>query len=169
TVAAQALVEDLHMAGAVHRLQREDALRRVVDVFPEPLLVLAEIHVLAELLPVARRLPQLAVDELRRLDFLIATGFELAAQVVLERAPERPALGMPEHHAGRFFLLMEQAHLAADPAMVALLRFLDAHQVRLEVLVGEEGRAVDALQLRIPGVAAPIGARYLRQLERLAE
>ena len=168
-VAAKPLVEDLHVAGAVHRLQREDALVVVVDELAQAFLVLAEIHVLAELLPVARRLPQLAIDELRRLHFLIAGRIELAPQIALQRAPERPALRVPEHHAGGFFLLVEEAHLAAEAAMVALLGLLDAVQVGLQVLVGEEDRAVDALELGVVAVAAPVGARHLRQLERLAE
>src|SRR4030081_1021209 len=146
-IAAKPLIEDLDMAGAVHRLQREDALVRIGDELAQAFLVLAEIHVLAELLPVARRLPQPAVVELRRLDLDIAAGLELAAEVALERAPERPPLGVPVDHAGRVFLLMEQAHLAADPAVVALLSFLDAVQVLLQLLVGEEDRAVDALEL----------------------
>jgi hypothetical protein len=33
---------------------------------------------------------------------------------------------VPEHHAGRFFLLVEQVQLLADLAVVALLGFLDA-------------------------------------------
>ncbi len=53
--------------------------------------------------------------------------------------------------------------------MVALLRLLDPMEVGLEVLVGEEHRAVDALELGVVLVAAPVGARHLRQLERLAE
>src|SRR6185436_20390785 len=125
-IAAQPDLEDLDMARAVHRLEREDALGRIGDVLAQPVLVLAEIHVLAELLPVARGLPELAVDELRRLYLDIAAGLQLAPEIALDRAPERPALGMPEHHAGSFFLLVEEAHLAADAAMVALLGFLDA-------------------------------------------
>ncbi len=117
----------------------------------------------------ARRLPQPAVVELRRLDFDIAAGLELAPQVTLERAPERPPLGMPVDHAGRVFLLVEQVHLAAELAMVALLGFLDAVQILLQLLVGEEDRAVDALELGVLGIAAPVGARHLRELERLAE
>src|SRR5476651_1889413 len=168
-IAAQTLVEDLDVARAVHRLQREDALRRVGDELAQAFLVLAEIHVLAELLPVARGFPQAAVVELRRLHLDIAAGLELASQVRLERAPERPALGVPVDHAGGVFLLMEEAHLAAEPAMVALLGLLDAQQVGLEVLVREEDRAVDALELRLGRVAAPVGARHLRELERLAQ
>jgi len=157
-IAAQTLVEDLDVARAVHRLQREDAPRRIVDELAQAFLVLAEIHVLAELLPVARGFPQLAIVELRRLHLDIAARLELAPEIALERAPERPALGMPEHHAGGFFLLMEETHLAAELAMVALLGLLDAHQIRLEVLVREEDRAVDALELRLRGIAAPVGA-----------
>jgi hypothetical protein len=168
-VAAKPLVEDLHVAGAVHRLQREDALLVVFEEFAQAFLVLAQIHVLAELLPVARRLPQLAIDELRRLHFLIAGGVELPSQVALQRAPERPALRVPEHHARGFFLLVEEAHLAAEAAVVALFGLLNAVQVRLQVLVGEKDRAVDALQLGVVPVAAPVGARHLRELERLAE
>src|SRR5207302_8337330 len=104
---------------AVHRLEREDALGRIGDVLAQAFLVLAEVHVLAKLLPVARFLPQLAIDELRRLHFLIAAGFELSSQVSLERAPQRPALGMPVHYAGRFLLPVEEAHLAAEPAVTA--------------------------------------------------
>ena len=63
------LAEDLHMAGAVHRLHGEDAVA---------VLVAHGEHVLAEFLPVARRLPKRAVEELRRLHLDIARGFERA-------------------------------------------------------------------------------------------
>ncbi len=168
-IAAQALIEDLDMARAVHRLQREHAPRRVVDELLQALLVFAEIHVLAKILPVARLLPQPPVVELRRLHLDVAAGLELATKIVLERAPQRPALGMPVDHAGGVFLLMEEAHLRTEPTVVALLRLLDAVQVGLQVLVGEEHRAVDALQLGVVGIAAPVGARHLRELEGLAE
>src|SRR5215471_4337227 len=86
-VAAQALVEDLDVARAVHRLEREYAFLRIGEELAQAFLVLAEIHVLAELLPVARRLPQPAIVQLRCLDLDIAAGLELAPQVALERPP----------------------------------------------------------------------------------
>ena len=58
----QAVLEDLHMAGAVHRLEREDAF----------ILGLGDEHVLAIGLPMAGRLPQRAVEHLRRIDLDIA-------------------------------------------------------------------------------------------------
>jgi hypothetical protein len=42
---------------------------------------------------------------------------------------------MPEHHAGRFFLRVEEVERSPELAVVALLRFLDAHDVRVQVLL----------------------------------
>ena len=75
TVTLDALAEDLHVAGAVHRLQREHLLEiaagavvmldMVVLCIPGRALIhLGDEHVLAELLPVAGALPQVAVDQL---------------------------------------------------------------------------------------------------------
>ena len=61
----------------------------------------------------------------------------------------------------------EQVELLAQHAMVALLRFLHLVQIVVEVLLGEERRAVDALQLRILLVAQPVRAGDVEQLERL--
>jgi hypothetical protein len=66
-VGFQALVEDLHVAGAVHRLERIHPL--LVGMF---LVDLGDEHVLAVLVPVARGFPQLAVDDLGGLDLLVA-------------------------------------------------------------------------------------------------
>jgi hypothetical protein len=76
---------------------------------------------------------------------------------------------VPEHHAGAFLLKVEQVELAAEPAMVALLGFLDLLQIGVELFLLGERRAVDARQHRIVRIAAPIGARHLHQLERIAD
>src|SRR3546814_20507738 len=72
---------------------------------------------------------------------------------------------MPEHHARRFFLLMEQIELLGELAMIALLGFFDLLQIRLEFVIGCKRHAVDALQLRIVGVAAQVHAADANQLE----
>ena len=77
--------------------------------------------------------------------------------------------GMPEDAADRLLAEMEQVELAADPAMVAPLGLLEPEQVLVEVLLVGPGGAVDALKLRVLGVAPPIGAGDAHQLERLAE
>ena len=60
----------------------------------------------------------------------------------------------------------EQVELAAELAVVALLRLLEPPQVPIELLLGVPGGAVDALEHRPRLVAAPVGAGGVQQLER---
>ena len=60
-------------------------------------------------------------------------------------------------------------HFASDPTVIALVRLFEPRQVGLELFFVGPGGAVDALQLLVPGIAAPIGAGHLRQLERLGQ
>src|SRR3546814_206091 len=76
--------------------------------------------------------------------FLVAMVTVGLAHVLLHHLPQRPAARVPEHHARRFFLLVEQIQRLGDLAMIALLGFLQLMQIRLEVLVVEPGSAVDA-------------------------
>ena len=158
-VALQALIENLHMARAVHRLDGHVAVIMGAD---------GE-HVVAVFIPVAGLLPQLAVHHLRSIHFLIAVALHLAADVVLQGAAQAPALRVPEHAADRFFLLVEQAHLAAELAVIALFRFLDLLEVGVQLVLVAPGGAIDALQLRVVAVATPVGAGHLGQLETVAE
>ena len=157
----QPVLENLDVAGAVHRLDDEGALVLLARLDQE--------HAVAERRHVAGGDPQRRVDELRRVDFGIAGVRLAAADVVLQRLEQRPALGVPEHRAGRFLLEMEQIHLAAEPAVVALFRFLDLLEIGVELFLLGEGGAVDARQHLAVGIAAPIGAGDLHQLERVAD
>ena len=62
-----------------------------------------------------------------------------------------------EPRAGQL-LNAEQIQLLAQQAMVALGRFFQPRKVRVQILLREERRAVDALQLRILFVAQPVRA-----------
>src|SRR5437899_4220143 len=53
--------------------------------------------------------------------------------------------------------------------MVAAFGFLEPEEILVELLLVGPSGAVDALELGVPGVAAPIGARHVHQLEGLAE
>src|SRR5437762_4137600 len=64
---------------------------------------------------------------------------------------------------------MEQVELAPQAAVVAALGLLEPEEILVELLLAWPGGAVDALQLRIVRVAAPIGAGHAHQLEGLAE
>ena len=118
------LPEDLDMAGAVHRLQRQ---RPVV-------LRLGGEHVLAELVPVAGGFPQRAVDELRGFNLGIAAFLEPPAHIGLDLAIDGPAIRMPEHRSGRLFLQMEEVELPAELAMVALFRLLEHVEIGVQFL-----------------------------------
>jgi hypothetical protein len=106
-------------------------------------------HILAILAPVAALLPLAGVHQLRGLDLVIAGGVEPAAHIGLELAPDDEALGVPEDAAMRFGLEVEQVHLLADLAMVALGRFLEPDEMLGELLLVEPGGAVDAAQHRL--------------------
>jgi hypothetical protein len=136
---------------------------------PSHLLNLGEEHVLAELLPVPGRFPELPVDELRGAHLLIAGRVEAPPHIAFEGAPDGPALRVPEHLSGRLLLQVEEVHLAADAAVIAPLRLLQAGEMAVERSPVAPGGAVDALQLRAPVVAAPIGAGKLGELEGVAD
>ena len=158
------MLEDLHVARAVHRLQRENAVVLGVVAGDRHLE-----HVVAVPAPVAGRLPQALVEHLRRVDLLIALLVEPAAHIADETLEHLPALGMPEHDARPLLLEMEQVHLAAEPAMVALLGLRQHVKIGIELRLVGPGGAVDARQHRIVAVAAPIGAGHRHQLEGVAD
>src|SRR3546814_7757314 len=64
---------------------------------------------------------------------------------------------------------MEEVHLAAEAPVVALFSLLQHGEVGLELLLVLPAGAVDALELRVARVAAPVGAGDLHQLERMPE
>ena len=113
----------------------------------------------------ARCFPLAGVHHLRGLDLAIAGGIDGAAHIGFQAAPDDIALGMPENRPVRFLLQVEQVHLRAQLAMVALARFLQPRQMVGQLPLVEPARAIDAGQHRILLVAAPIGARHARQLE----
>ncbi len=112
--------------------------------------------------------PQRLVENLRRVDFRVVAG-QAAAHVSDQRLEDGPALGVPEHYPRAFLLEVKQIELAAQLAVVALLGLLDLLQIRIEVFLLGERRAVDARQHRVVAVAAPISAGHLHQLERVAD
>ena len=89
------------------------------------------------------------------------------AHVLLEHLVQGPAIGVPEHHARCFFLGMEQVQALADLAVIALLGFFDALDIGRQLLLVSPGGAIDALQLLILGIAAPVGTGQLGQFEGL--
>src|SRR3982075_1603780 len=158
-IAAQAVAEDQDVARAVHRLDREHPL----------VAALGDEHVFAKILPMPGGLPQAAVQQLRPLHLLIAGRIEPAAHVILDDAEQLPALRVPEDAADRLLLHVEQVELAAEFAVVAAFGLLEPEQILVELLLARAGGGIDAGQLGVARVAAPIGAGHVLQLEGLPE
>jgi len=155
-VAVQRLVIDLDVSRAVHGLDGVVALLRF-----------GRKHMLTVVLPMARLLPQAPIQYLRAANLQITVFAVGAAHVLLYLLPDRPALGMPENHSRSLFLEVEEIELRAEPAVIALLGFLDHPEISVLVLFVRPGRSVDALEHLVPGVSPPVGARDPRQLEYL--
>ena len=74
---------------------------------------------------------------------------------------------MPERGARRDVLEVEEIELRAEPTVVAAARVFEVLEVRVEIRLRVERRPVDAGQLLVVLVAAPVRAGDARQLERL--
>src|SRR5690606_22691460 len=159
TVARDALLEHLHVAGAIHRL---DCIAAAIDGFRRE-------HVLAEALPMAGCLPQRPVHQLGGIDLLV-TRLELTFAHVVEKLLEQaPALRVPEDRARRLFLEMKQVHRPPQATVIPLFGLFELMEILLELLLVRPRRAVNALQHRVPSVTAPVCARHAKQAERLSE
>ncbi len=126
------MLEDLHVTRAVHRLQREDAVIGFLVVWMrESIGRFHRKHVFLVPAPVTRGFPERGIKHLRRVNFLIGVG-EATAHIGRQGLEHAPALAMPEHHARAFFLEVEQIHLAAELAVIALFRFRQYVQILVQ-------------------------------------
>ena len=103
----------------------------------------------------------------RRVDRLVAAADQLAVEEVLQFVANDGPLGQPEDQARADRRVdHEQFELLAQHAVIAPLGLFHLPQMVVEFLLGEEGRAVEPLQLLARGVALPIGPGHRQQLER---
>ena len=133
--------------GAVHGLEAE---RLVLDLQLE--------HVVAVELPVPRLLPELLVDEQRRRDLLVAPRVETLPRELLQLADEDHAAGQPEGRPRGHVVELEEVELTSQLAVIALLGLLEPPEVLVQILLGEPGGAVDALEHRVLLAPSPVGA-----------
>ena len=156
-VGAPSALVDEQAAGAVHRLHR---VRLLVD--------LGEVHVLLVVVPVAAALPQLAAQDHRGADLLVAGAHVLGAPEVDHRVPEAHALGVEEREPRPLLVEAEEVEVAADAAVIALASELERLEVRRQLVFAREGGAVDSREHRVLLVAAPVGAGEAGELEGAA-
>jgi hypothetical protein len=90
-------------------------------------------------------LPEDAIKHHRCFDFLIAMLGEQIAHVLFDALPDDPTVRMPEHHARRFFLQMEQVELSSQFAMIAFFRLFQHVQIGIKLFLLGPGCTVDAL------------------------
>ena len=160
TVAALLAVENPDMEGAVHRLE---LVLDLVDVH-------RRVHVLAVEIEMAGGLPQVLAGDMRGVEQLIVVAIVLVLPEILDQAAQLRPLGLPENEPGADFVADgEQLEFLAEAAMIALLGLFEVVEVFLEVLLVEEGGAIDALQHIAFFVTAPVGAGDTKQLEGLDE
>ena len=76
---------------------------------------------------------------------------------------------MPERRADGFFLDMEQFHLPAKTAVVALFGFLQHVEIGFKLLLVRPGGTVNTLQHFVIGITPPIGTGEFHQFKMLAE
>ncbi len=107
------------------------------------------------------------MDELRRVDLLVPAGTQQPPHVALDLLVDEPALLVPEHHARRLFLEVEEIELAPEAPVVAPLGLFQAVQIRLERLLVRPRGAVDTLEHLVARIAPPVGAGHLHELEGL--
>ena len=150
--------EEQHVARAVHRLEGELTFVPVRR---------REEHVLAVVVVVARRDVRLDVVEERRLHLDVSAQEVLPPAEILEHVPDDHPFRMPERRPGRLFCKVEQVELRPEAAMVALARLLEPLEIRVEILLVVERGAVNARELRVRRIAAPVRAGKTGELERL--
>ncbi|MEY9489802.1 hypothetical protein RKD26_005596 [Streptomyces calvus] len=158
TVGTTARVEDQVVHRAVHGL--EVVVHALVELH-------GRVHAVGVPVQVARGLEELPLRRVRGVDELVALLLVAAARVVLHDPADDAALGVEDGEAGADLLRDgEQVQLAAELAVVALLGLGEELQVRLQLVLGRPGGAVDALEHRVLLAAAPVGGRVAHQLER---
>jgi len=128
---------------------------------------MGEIHEVAVVLVVPGTVPERRVEDLRGDDFLVAILPVEPAGIVHQPVVDQRPLREEERARRRLGVEREQLQFLAELAVVALLRLLEEPEMLIELLAGEEGGAVDPLQLLILLVALPVGAGDAEQLERL--
>ena len=75
---------------------------------------------------------------------------------------------MPENQAGAGFLLnAEEVEFGAELPVIAAFGFLDAVEMRFELLLSEECHRINALELGIAFLTLPVSAGDVHQFERL--
>src|SRR5262245_56929902 len=99
-------------------------------------------------------------------DWRIATLNQFVLDEGLQDPADNRSLRHPQDQAlPRLLTDGEELQLFAEDAVIAFLGFIDLGQVGVEVLLGKERGAVEALELFAAGVVLPVSAGDAEDLE----
>ena len=156
-VGPSAGLEDQVVHRAVHRL----------EVVVRSLELHRREHRLLVVRQVPRGVEQALLGDVRSADVLEARLDVPAPDVVLHLALDHPALGMEDGQAGAQFVReAEEVELGAELAMIAFAGFLQPGLVGLERFAAGPGGAVEALQLLVVLITAPVRRGVAGERER---
>ena len=125
-------------------------------------------HAVLVVLPVARLDVQFLLRRVRGVDVLVAGLPLVVGDEGFEQPADGRALGQQHGEAGaEDGFVGEQFEFAPDLAVVALRRFLQAREVRLEVVAAGPRDGVEPLQRLVLLVAAPVRPGHLGDLDAL--
>jgi hypothetical protein len=148
-------VEHEAVSGTVHGLDSVISLLAHLD----------EEHVLLVLVIVAADLPKLDVVHVGRDDLLVAADEVLLAQKIGELVIDACTVRVEERGAWREVVEEEELLLLADSSVVALRELLLEFEVLVELFLGGEGDAVNALEIVVGVFGEPISGGVLGDLE----
>ena len=156
-IAPRLRLENLDVVRAVHRPQQIPLAFLQFDRRELAVLVVGKM---------AGNFVQVDVADHRRVHWQVFPPQQLVVEEVFQLAANDRPLGQPEDQPGTHGGVdEEQFELLSQEAMVSSFRLFDLFQVGVQVLLVEEGGAVEPLQLLSPGVALPIRAGHGEEFE----
>ena len=161
TIALNPLAEDEDVRRAIHRFQRHPigvAGNDRAFILSIRHFVWDDEHVFAIFAPVTGLFPLAGIHHLRRFHFAIAGRINCPAHIGFKLTPHAKAIGMPKDRSMGLLLQMEQVHLIAQAAVVALGGFFQPGQMRVQLFLVQPAGAIDTAQLCILLIPAPISA-----------
>ena len=145
----------------------ERAVHRLHVVLLAPVELHRRVHALCVELEMATRLPQVRLGDMGRYDALVSVREMCSPAVVLDLLAEQATLGMPDRQpAPEIGWERVQIEFGAKLPVIALRRLFEAMQVLAKRLAVFPCGPVDALELGLVLVAAPVGAGRTHQLHR---
>jgi hypothetical protein len=145
------------MKGAIHRLQ----------LILHPFDLHGREHAVPIIIPVTGLLPQVQPCDMGRVDILVAMPVMKGLPEILKNSTNPASPGKPEDKTSSFFIKRpKKIELPAKLPVIAPPNFLQLHEMGVKILLGPEGRPINALKGRVGLAPFPVGTGCRKQLDR---